>query len=50
MNPREVETNPLNWLRGIQKSSVSSHEDFKNVDVLRINFPYVSTVSYAGIA
>jgi hypothetical protein len=44
-NPRNVESNPEVTFRGIQKSSGSHHVDFKNVDILRIFSPYVSTVS-----
>jgi hypothetical protein len=43
-NPRNVESNPEVTFRGIQKSSGSHHVDFKNVDILRIFSPYVSTV------
>jgi hypothetical protein len=44
-NPRNVESNPEVTFRGIQKSSGSHHVDFQNVDILRIFYPYVSTVT-----
>jgi hypothetical protein len=47
-NPRNVESNPEVTFRGIQKSLGSHHVDFKNVDILRIFYRYVSTVTEFG--